>query len=303
VAHARYLHVDVFTSQRLAGNQLAVYDDGRGIDPVTMQAIALEMNFSETTFVLPRERDNTDARVRIFTPRTELPLAGHPVIGTAFALAHSGAIPPGTGTFVMELGVGPTAVTLEWNGGRLRFAWMQQPVPVTGAELKARDRVAAALGVSVRDLVPDLPVQVVSSGTPYLFVPLATRAAVDASWLDGKSLASVFADAGEEETPAYVFSTEPHGDGATTYSRMFAPSFGIAEDPATGGACGPLGAYLVQHGLVVPERAHAIVNKQGFCMGRPSVIHIKVECAGNRVRDVRVGGEAVVVGEGTLHFD
>jgi len=138
----RYLHLDVFTDRLFGGNQLAVFLDGRGLSPDTMQAIAKEMNFSETTFVLPPERPDTDVRVRIFTPGEELPMAGHPTIGTAFALARAGVLAPGRDRVVFGLGVGPTEVALKWNGDTLAFAWMTQLNPTFGEPVG--DQSAAA---------------------------------------------------------------------------------------------------------------------------------------------------------------
>ena len=171
-----FLQYDVFTTEPLAGNQLAVFVDARGLAVDRMQALAREMNFSESTFILPSETAGTDVRMRIFTPATEMPMAGHPTIGSTFALAHTGLIRPGLPRFVFGLGVGPTPVDLEWEGERLRFAWMTQLNPTFGPELlgaalpgsslDARAAVAAAIGLGAPDLEPELPVQQVSCGVP-----------------------------------------------------------------------------------------------------------------------------------------
>src|SRR4051794_3944335 len=177
----RYLHLDVFTARPFAGNQLAVFLDGRGLETGQMQAIAKEMNLSESTFVLPPEDAATDMRVRIFTPGEELPMAGHPTIGTAFALAHSGAVERSRERVVFGLGVGPTPVDLTWGEPALSFAWMTQPLPTFGPPLDAADLAAAALRLPTAAVgSTGLPVQVVSCGVPYLLVPLESRAAVDA---------------------------------------------------------------------------------------------------------------------------
>jgi PhzF family phenazine biosynthesis protein len=147
----RFLQVDVFTDRPLTGNQLAVFPEPAGLDTATMQAIAREMAFSETTFVWPAERAGTDCRVRIFTPRAEVPVAGHPTIGTTFALAHIGRLPPGTPRAVLDLGIGPTAVDLVWQGDRLTFVWMTQPVPRFGPVIGDLDGVAEALGLAGAD--------------------------------------------------------------------------------------------------------------------------------------------------------
>lgn len=298
----RYLHLDVFTDQAFTGNQLAVFPDGRDIDGALMQRIANEMAFSETTFVLPADDAGTDARMRIFTPLRELPIAGHPTVGTTFALAHEGVIEAGRDRFVFGLGVGPTSVTLEWDGDRLAFAWMRQPVPEFGPALHDVAAVAAALGVDAADIAATgLPPERASAGLPILFVPLASRAAVDRAWLDAARMGAVFEGAGMEPTAVFVFTQEPGSDGATAYSRMFAPMFGIPEDPATGGASGPLGCYLLRHGAVSRNAARALLSLQGAKMGRPSRIHMDVASdADGAVTQVRVGGRAVLVAEGTL---
>lgn len=299
----RYLHLDVFTDRLFGGNQLAVFTDGRGLSVETMQAIAKEMNFSETTFVLPAEAPSTDFRVRIFTPDDELPMAGHPTVGTTFALARAGAIDPGRDSILLGLGIGPTPVSLVWREQELGFVWMTQLPPQFGNPIADPGGAAAALRLSGAAVAATgLPVQTVSSGLPFLLVPLTTRRAVDSAALDATSYDSFIRAAKLDELPIFLFSTEKTGDKATVYSRMFAPGMGIAEDPATGGACGPLGGYLVRHKVVPPDKAGAILNLQGVKMGRPSYIHISVGVEDGDINNVRVGGEAVVAGEGTLYI-
>src|SRR5438876_1526177 len=161
----RYLHLDVFTDHLFGGNQLAVFLDGRGLSAETMQAIAREMSFSETTFVLPPEQPDTDVRMRIFTPGQELPMAGHPTIGSTFALARSGAIERGRDRFVFGLGVGPVPVDLTWKGDDLTFAWMTQANPTFGDPIVDTAKTAAALSVPPGAVGGTaLPIQVVSCG-------------------------------------------------------------------------------------------------------------------------------------------
>ena len=173
------MHYDVFTRVPFTGNQLAVFLDGRDLEPSMMQAIAREMAFSETTFILPAEERGTDVRMRIFTPGAELPMAGHPTIGSTFALAQSGVIVPGRPSITFGLGVGPTPVALEWKNEHLRFAWMTQKPPEFGPIVADTQAVAAALGVRRDDIAGELPIQQVSCGVPFLFVPMHTRAGVD----------------------------------------------------------------------------------------------------------------------------
>ena len=299
----RYLHLDVFTDRLFGGNQLAVFLDGRGLSPETMQSIAKEMNFSETTFVLPPDTRETDCRVRIFTPHEELPMAGHPTVGTTFALARAGAIGSGRDRIVLDLGIGPTPVSLVWRNEELCFVWMEQLSPTFGEPIADPAGAAAALRLSSAAVAgTGLPVQIVSSGVPFLLVPLATRRAVDNAGFDGTAYDTFVRAAKLEEVPIVLFSSEKTGDKATVYSRMFAPGMGIGEDPATGGAGGPLGGYLVRHRVVPPEKAGSILNLQGVKMGRPSYIHIAIGVENGNIQNVRVGGEAVVAGEGTLYI-
>jgi trans-2,3-dihydro-3-hydroxyanthranilate isomerase len=294
----RYLHLDVFTSRPLEGNQLAVFPEPRRLTAEQMQRVAREMNFSESTFILPAERGG-DVRMRIFTPGSELPIAGHPTVGSTFALAAEGVIATGRRDFVFELGIGPTPVTLEWQNDRLSFVWMTQPLPAFGPQAQDRGAVAAALGLDGGALVPELPVEVVSCGNLFLFVALESRRAVDAVSVERRALQRVCAAMNQPELPVFVFTTAGE---ETVYSRMLAPGFGIGEDPATGSASGPLGSYLVKHGVVPPEDAGRMVSLQGVAMGRPSRIHIAIDSAGAAITGVRVGGESVIVGEGTIRL-
>ena len=302
----RYLHYDVFTRHPLAGNQLAVFPEATGLDPALMQRIALEMAFPETTFILPPETGDTDVRMRIFTPRRELPLAGHPTIGSTFALASEGVIGPDRDRLVFGLGIGPTPVSLEWAGDELTFAWMRQPLPEFGPLIEDEDRggVAAALGIDPGAVTTGLPIQVVSCGLPVLFVPLETRRAVDAVTFELAGMRPIFARHRLDDLPVFIFSLETGHDDATAYSRMFAPTFGIPEDPATGGASGPLGAYLVHHGAVSPEGTAPMVSLQGVKMGRPSRVHISISSSSKDgdITSVQVGGAAVLVAEGELYL-
>ena len=340
--HLEFLHLDVFTNRLFGGNQLAVYlDPPRDLSTETMQSIAREMAFSETTFVFPvrapgapgapsapgapaprapsaprapgapRALDDPDFHVRIFTPATELPMAGHPTIGTAFALALAGRVPAGSARTVFLEGVGPVPLDLEWNGERLAFAWMTQSRPQFAPVIDAVEAFAAAAGLQAGDVCPHgWPIQPVSCGLPYVIIPVASRAVLDRAGADPGAHARAFEAAGLPQGPVYLFTLEPGPDGADVYTRMFAPEIGIPEDAATGSAAGPLGAYLVHHGLVEPART--IRNLQGVKMGRPSWLHIEPVLAERapqpgvggtvptEILAMRVGGEAVLAAEGTL---
>jgi len=298
----RYLHYDVFTDRMFEGNQLAVFPDGRGLTAGQMQTITREMNFSECTFVLPAETPGTDVRMRIFTPGSELPMAGHPTIGTTFALAHEGVIAAGRERWVFGLGVGPTPVELTWAGGTLSFAWMDQRTPVYREPASPRADIIRAAGVDPAAVdATGLPVEEISCGTQFIYVPVQTRAAVDAAEPDMATMRRLKSAFPSQHVALFIFSTEPVDPAVAVYSRMFAPSFGIAEDPATGGASGPLGCYLVKHGLVTREQRQDMVSLQGVAMGRPSRIHMRItEDRNGQITRVQVGGRAVRVGEGTI---
>jgi trans-2,3-dihydro-3-hydroxyanthranilate isomerase len=312
-----FLHYDVFTTEPLSGNQLAVFLDGRGLTTERMQALAREMNFSESTFILPPEAAGTDVRVRIFTPGSELPMAGHPTIGSTFALAHAVVIEPGAARFVFGLGVGPTPVDLEWDGGpstapgagRLQFAWMTQLNPAIDPPIGDRAGAAASLSLTADDLVPGLPVQQISCGLPYILVPLRDKTVVDRAEVDPAAFRA-FASSNRMNPDAcfFLFSASPSDPAEGAYARMFAPAFGIPEDPATGSACGPLACYLVHHEVVASaataDAARPIVIRQGVKMGRPSTIYAAVRASaaesGLKITEVKVGGQAVLVARGEV---
>jgi trans-2,3-dihydro-3-hydroxyanthranilate isomerase len=296
-----YHRVDVFTDRAFGGNPLAVITNGRGVETETMQAIAKEFNLSETTFVLPPDDPRHDWRVRIFTPGSELPMAGHPTIGTTFVLAREHMIRrDGAETnIVLEEGVGPIPVRVEFRGGEPSFAEMSQPLPKFGPELKDRSAAAEMLSLNADDIDDRLPAEVVSCGVPFLYVPLRTLDAARRA----RPRADLMARASERDgvpPEVFVFTREVEHEGSTVHSRMFAPGLGITEDPATGGASGPLGCYLVRHGLA--PAVNEIISEQGLEMGRPSRIHIRIEQDGDRITAVRVGGQCHFMGEGFIEI-
>jgi trans-2,3-dihydro-3-hydroxyanthranilate isomerase len=294
----RYLHYDVFTDTAHAGNQLAVFMEPQGLATEAMASMTREMNYSECTFVLPAEQAGTDLRLRIFGRGGEMPFAGHPVIGSTFAIADEGVLKPAQSQVVFGLGIGPTPVALEWESGRLRFAWMTQQRPTFGGTMPGSPAFAAAIGVEPSQLAANLPIQEVSCGSAFYYAPLTTRAAVDNVQMNGRDLDGLFKQAGVTRRGVFVFTTEKGPDGATVYSRMVGAN-GF-EDPATGSASGPLGCYLVRHGLVPAAAAGTIVSAQGVKMGRPSRIHIRIGASGSDITSVQVGGTSVLVGDGRL---
>jgi trans-2,3-dihydro-3-hydroxyanthranilate isomerase len=242
----RYVHLDVFTDRRLAGNQLLVYVNPDGLDADAMARLTLESNYSENTFVFAPEQAGTDVRVRIFGRGGEMPFAGHPTIGTAFALAHVGRIKPGTAAMVFGLGVGPTPIDLEWKGNDLAFAWMTQLKPTFGKSIPDAAGVAGAIGLQPADIAAaNAPAaQEVHTGSNFIIVPLTSRKAVDAAVLDRPRIDALRTANGLTGRGVYVFTTEAGGDGATSYSRLLGGAASI-EDPATGSAAGPAGCFMV----------------------------------------------------------
>lgn len=300
----RFVQVDVFTDHAFGGNQLAVFTDARGLTTDEMQLLTREMNYSESAFVLPADRPDVAKRVRIFTPARELPLAGHPTVGTSYVLAREGVVPlHGTMTEIMlALGVGPVPVVIEQRDGQPSFVWMTQPAPVFGPVRDDRARVAAALGMAASDLHDTWPLQVVSTGVPFLYVPVRSRAAVAACHPDAAALSALFADGAPASL--LVFSLETVAPEAAVHARMFAPhTMGIPEDPASGAAAGPLGAYLAHYGGLPLVAETRFIIEQGLEMGRPSTIHVVVRRRDAKIMGPRVGGQAVIVGEGHLVWD
>ena len=296
----QYRIVDVFTDRIFGGNPLAVFLDGTGVTGDEMQSLAKEMNLSETTFVLPPENAENHFRVRIFTPGGELPMAGHPTVGTCFVLAREGRI-PATGDLVrvrLEEKVGLIPVDLHFKNGAPEMIWMTQPRPKFGPKVLNVETAAEMLTLNSSDIDARLPIEIVSCGVRYPIVPLRS--------LDAVRRLRFRADIARRELGAVggsevlVFTTEVENTGATVHSRMFAPEFGIPEDPATGSAAGPLGAYLVKHGVIHADPTAEILNEQGIEMGRPSFLHVRITRDGDEISEVNVGGTCVFVGAGKI---
>lgn len=283
-----YLLFDVFTDAAFAGNPLAVFPEA-AFDDATMQRIARELNLSETVF-LSRGEGDVAGVLRIFTPGREVLFAGHPTIGTAIAIVdHLGWRAPDESSFALRLAIGDIAIAIE--RGDPTTAWLTTP-PVTFGREIAREDAAAILCVGVADVRGDLPAQMVGAGNPFLYVPLAGKAAVDRAVLD---VSAVRAQLGWNDINGIYFFAQTE-EGA--YARMFAPMSGIAEDPATGSATGPLYAYLARCGAL--PRKERFVNEQGVAMGRRSVLHVRLRWNGDVPDGIDVGGSAVFVGEGRL---
>lgn len=293
-----YRLLDVFTDRPFGGKALAVFTDAGGLSDEQMQRFARELNLSETTFVLPALSATHQARVRIFTPLAELPTAGHPTIGTAFALQLEERIrrEAEKQRVVFEEEDGPVSVTMESP-----MITMHQPLPEFAPPFHDVDAVAAILGLDSASLDRALPVQSVSCGIPYLMVPVADLSAMQRIRFRTDIWERVLRRSPHPHVLPFTMQTvDPN---ATVHARMFAPALGIPEDAATGSAAGPLGCYLVTHGVLRERPELWITSEQGIEMGRPSRIHIGIERSGGQVSKVRVGGQCVAVGEGRFALE
>ncbi|MEO8423850.1 MAG: PhzF family phenazine biosynthesis protein [Actinomycetota bacterium] len=279
--------VDVFTEVPFAGNQLCVVPDPPAdLDAEGMSILAREIGFSETTFVTGIRKGGYD--IRIFTPDAELPFAGHPTLGTAFALVSEDRV---VRNLVQTSAAGDIPVDVDLAAGT---AWMQQLPPEFGDVFDDRVAVARAAGLELEDLVEGLPVLAGSTGLPHLMVPLRDEEALRRARRDGAGCEDVCAAA--EAESLYLFAVRGDGD---VMARMFDRGAKVGEDPATGSAAGPLGAYLARHGLAgMPGR---VVIAQGEMVGRPSFLHVDVQPRGDPF-SVHVGGGVRIVGDGSFRF-
>ncbi|HEX8665966.1 MAG TPA: PhzF family phenazine biosynthesis protein [Beijerinckiaceae bacterium] len=297
----RFVTLDVFTDRALAGNPLAVVLGAEGLDGAAMQAIAREFNLSETVFVLAPDEGRHRARLRIFTPGRELPFAGHPTVGTAVLLAlldRGGE--PGAVAFGLEetAGIVPCAVEVEGEGrGRARFRAPR--LPEIWGEGREPAEAAWALGLDPSEIgfgrhAPSRH----SAGVPFDFVPVATLDAIGRARPDVGAFQKVF---GGDHQSVFVYTQQTTHAGHHFHARMFAPSFGIAEDPATGSAIAAFAGVLMQF-EPLGDGEHAFVVEQGYEMGRPSEIALQIVIRDGALASIEIGGGAVVVSEGTLHL-
>jgi trans-2,3-dihydro-3-hydroxyanthranilate isomerase len=299
-----FITCDVFTDRPFSGNPLLVVPDARGLTSAQMQSVAREINYSESTFVLPPKDPANAYLQRTFVPVKEIPYAGHPTVGTAVVLAALGRVaaeaPDGAIPVTIEVGFGPLRLELLKTGGRVGRVRMEQgnpewKAPVTGDDVKGR--IAAALGVPFDALHPDLPPQAVGTGNTFLLVPLGSAAAVSSAVADTRLLSDLEKELSVLGLFFFAF------DGARLRARMFAPGAGVPEDPATGSAAGPVGVYLALHGAVpgglAAGRGRFRID-QGVEMGRPSELDVTVLVDGGRPTGVRVEGGAVLVMRGEM---
>ncbi|MEK7351610.1 MAG: PhzF family phenazine biosynthesis protein, partial [Nitrospirota bacterium] len=300
----KFYQADVFTEDPFGGNPVAVFPDAHGLADHQLQQIAREMNLSETVFVLPPTDQAAVVRLRIFTPTQEIPFAGHPVLGTFYVLAQLGLVAATDGiTRVMqECNIGLFPVELYAQDGELIRVVMTQPKPEFLGPVDAMEdvyKIAGALGLA-KYAITDMkwPIEVVSTGLPVLIVPVRTLTAVRSIQPNASAIMDICSRFGANGI--MVFTTVTVEPSATVHARMFAPSIGILEDPATGSASGALGAYLVQKGVVDVAPTTDIVVEQGYEIERPSQIFVRVESDDDIIKTIKVGGQCVMVVEGTL---
>lgn len=296
--------LDVFTQKRFGGNPLAVFPEAEGLDTDLMQQIAGEMNLSESVFVQPPTDSRALCKVRIFTPRRELPFAGHPTVGTGYVLATIGRIPlrEERTTAIFEEGVGLVPIEVRARGGKADFVQLSvAKLPEFGPPPPDRNQLAALLHIRPEDILDgvDRP-QSASCGVPFLFVPVRDRSVLARAMPDVGRWKAGLGDYWAREI--FVFCRDPELPGSNLRARMFAPEAGIIEDPATGGACAAFGGYLGTRATIADGMLHWVVE-QGFEMGRPSLLHIETDLKGGRVAGVRVGGHCVLVSQGSLRLD
>jgi len=284
-----YRVVDVFTDVALEGNPLAVFLDGRNLDSAVMGRITRELNLSETTFILPPNHHECVAKVRIFTPGAELRFAGHPTIGTAYVLRATGIVPKNRSSFVLEEAIGPVRVRVDEKG----LIWLLTP-PIERGKIYDSGACARAVGLDEGNLLEGVPCRRVTAGNPNIYIAVRDKAAVDRAWADLHSLREL--TSGPDEPPS-LFVFTPTSEGA--YSRMFAPEYGIIEDPATGSATGPLAAFMMDYGLVSNADGTRFISEQGTKMGRRSFLHVLIH-GRNGSDGIEVGGNVTPLTTATM---
>jgi trans-2,3-dihydro-3-hydroxyanthranilate isomerase len=285
----RYTVVDVFTTEPLAGNPLAVFPDASEFDETTLQKVARELNLAETAFVLPATRKDCAARVRIFTPMKEMAFAGHPTVGTAFVLLQEQAVSRSSAAFSLEEQVGAVPIRVEL--GKRPLIWLRMP-PVREGRCYDSSLCAEALGLDPQDLLALEP-RLLSAGNPTLVIAAKDKAAVDRAWLDLVGLKTL---KGPEKESFCVFV---YADPRWGLFADVRPEYGIPEDPASGSCVGPLAVFMMRHGLIAPVAGTRFVSEQGTKMGRRSLLHVKIQ-GKDAVDGIYVGGYVTPVVEAVM---
>lgn len=308
----RFLQLDVFTDHAFSGNPLAVFPEAKGLSDEVMMKIAREMNLSETVFVLESENPEVLRRLRIYTPTREIPFAGHPVVGTWNALAREGVVPLPEGgngwqRIHHEVGIGVLPVDIEFKDGQpVQVVMTQGKFEILDEVDDGQDQaeIARALGLAREDLDESLPIQIITTGLSCMAVPIRSLADLRSCRVNATLLAEIYTRRGA--TGCHAFTRETIEIGASrAHARFFAPADNIAEDPATGSACGALGAYLIHHDALTLEPQdgrYKFVIEQGDFIHRPSRINLDVKGGAQAVEEVKVGGPSVLVAKGEVVF-
>jgi trans-2,3-dihydro-3-hydroxyanthranilate isomerase len=284
--------VDVFAEEKYAGNQLAVFREGNSLTDIQMQRIAREMNFSETTFIISETPREGGFDVRIFTPKEEVPFAGHPTLGTAHIIRQE-ILHGGAAVIHLNLKVGQVPVTFSNGGGQDNTYWMKQIEPIFGETLSA-DVITPVLGLSPNEIDHRFPIQEVSTGLPHILVPLRSIESLKRARVDKERYFTLIEKRWAK--PVLIFCPEPHESRNDVSVRMFADFFGIPEDPATGSGNGCLAGYLVRHRYFGRESID-IRSEQGYEIGRPSLLFLRAEEENGNIT-VSVGGNAITIAKG-----
>jgi trans-2,3-dihydro-3-hydroxyanthranilate isomerase len=284
--------VDVFAEEKYAGNQLAVVRGAKALSDTQMQRIAKEMNYSETTFILSDERRNGGYDVRIFTPEEEVPFAGHPTLGTAYVIQHEIVKKP-IEKMVLNLKCGQIRVTPKYSGEQIDILWMKQMPPTFGQTFDA-EPICEVLNLDKRKIDDRFPIQEVSTGLPFIIVPLKTLHALKQVQIARDKYFRLIKDT--QAKAILIFCPETYNQGNDLNVRVFADYYGVPEDPATGSANGCLAGYLVKHRYFGKDRINVRVE-QGYEMGRPSLLLLKAEDTEEKI-DVYVGGKVVMIAKG-----
>ncbi|AFY79571.1 MAG: PhzF family phenazine biosynthesis protein [Hydrococcus sp. C42_A2020_068] len=299
----KFYTADVFTDRIFGGNPLAVLPNAQGLNAQQMQRVAKGFNLSETVFVLPAETSQGTRRLRIFTPATEIPFAGHPTVGTAYILSAIGeiALQGEVTTVIFEEGIGMVPVKIRAEAGKPIYSELTaSQLPQFGSESPPIAELASMLSLEISDLLngEDYP-QAVSCGLPFLFIPLRDREALGRVKLNRERWQQLLSN--YWTSSVYPFCYDPELEGSDIRARMFDPGFGIQEDPATGSAATALAGYLgTRHPLT--DGTLKWVVEQGFEMGRPSILQVEADKENNQIKEIRVGGSSVLVSEGIIEI-
>lgn len=284
--------VDVFAEEKYAGNQLAVVRDAKALSDIEMQQIAKEMNFSETTFILSDQKCNGGYDVRIFTPREELPFAGHPTLGTAYVIQHEIIREP-VETIILNLKIGQIPVTLKYSGEQIDILWMKQMAATFGRVFEA-EQLSQVLGLNKSEIDDRFPIQEVSTGLPFIIIPLKTLDTLKQAKVSKDKYFDLIKDT--QAKAMLIFCPETYDKENDLNIRVFADYYGVPEDPATGSANGCLAGYLVKYRYFGKDQIDIRVE-QGYEIGRSSLLYLRAKDKGEKI-DVSVGGKVVMIAKG-----